>query len=399
MKQAILSDVCPEFKPLKTGYQNANDYVALDTETNGLSKTSASIIEFSAVQYHNRKPIDQIDFYVKPSDNKPLDPDITALTGITPEDLEKAEPFSAHVNEITDWLTREKVCVGQNLEFDLTMLASEYHRLGLVSPTVEYYDTLPLAHQIVPYLITPGAYKLENLKVILPDSEIKQLTNHNSLNDTKMTAAIFNYLTEDSAKATMENFNSLKSQSDPFQIVGLKLGGHSVTRYAGKVDGEPYILYQIDDIPGCVINSLVCGHWLDKHDIEALFTKGYIESDNFISQYNRPFSGHLILDDNNQLVFDFPKNYVVDTFDVQVEKRDGVSKAGRKYRMFTLYGHDIDKVVIFDDFLGHKFTAEELTDLAKGKTIKLKNLVSRNNHKFDSNVMIDLNQKKLTLVD
>ena len=398
MKLNSKSDVCPDFKPLKTGYEQTSDFVALDTETSGLSKTSASIIQFSAVEYHNRKPVDEIDFFVNPSNGKPLDPEITELTGITPADLAKAEPFSKHVNDLLDWLQR-KTLVGHNLEFDLTMLASEFHRLGLTLPKVNYYDTLTLAHQIVPYLVAPGAYKLENLKDILPESEVKELTNHNSLNDTKMTGAIFNYLTEDPAKATAENFASLQSKSDPFQIKELELGGHPVTRYAGKIDTEPYILYQIDDLQGCVINSLVCGHWLNKNDIIDLFTKGYISSDKFISQRNRLFSGHLILDEDNQLVFDFPKNYVVDNFDVQVEKRDGVSKAGRKYRMFTLYGPELDKVVIFDNFLGHEFTADELTELAKGNTISLKNLVSRNNHKFDSKVMIDSSRNELTLVD
>lgn len=384
---------CPDFKPLTTGYQDVNDYVALDTETTGLSKTSASIIQFSAVKYVNRKPVDEIDFYVKPCDNKPLDPAITELTGITTEDINNAEPFATHADEIRQWLTNN-ILVGQNLQFDLTMLASEYHRIGQDLPETKYYDTLQLAHQLVPYLTEPGAYKLENLKDILPPSDVKDLTNHNSLNDTKMTGAIFNFLTGN-PDVTKQNYDALVKKADPFQVKEFTLANRAVTRLAGKIDGEPFILYQINDLKGCVINSLVCGHWLNKNDIEHLLLNGYIESDQFISHANRPFTGKLILDENNQLVFDFPKNYLVDNFDVQIEQRDGISKFGKSYRMFTLYGHDVDKAVIFDDFMKHKFNTEELTALANGDTILLENLISKTGKKFDSKVTIDQNRLKL----
>lgn len=384
---------CPTFTPLKTGYQDVTDFVAMDTETTGLSKTSASIIQFSAVKYVNRQPVDEIDFYINPNNHKPLDPEITELTGITPEDIAKAKPFKEHFAVIDSWIHND-ILVGHNFNFDLTMLASEYHRIGKTLPTVKYYDTLQLAHQLVPYLVEPGAYKLENIKDILPESETKNLTNHNSLNDTKMTGAIFNYLTN-TPDITKKNLEILKQKSEPFQVKELEIADHSVTRYAGKIDSEPYIIYQINDIPGCVINSLVCGHWIDKNDIKQLLEKGYIANDHFLAHSGRTFAAHLILDDDNQLVFDFPKNYLVDNFDVQVEQRDGVSKYGRAYTMFTLYGHDIDKAIVFDHYLQHDFSTAELVKLANGDEVKLDDLISKNGHKFTGTVKIVDNQIKI----
>lgn len=168
------------------------DYLAMDTETTGLSPQSDYVIQFSIVQYHDHKEIDHYDCYLKPANNMAVPQVITNITGITNEDIQKAPAFNENIDEIEDWLTRG-ILVGHNLQFDLDMLQAEYQRIKHPFPSVEYYDTLLLAKKLIPNL-GYGGYKLENLKKQLPEKAIATLQSHDSLNDSRMTGALFEYL-------------------------------------------------------------------------------------------------------------------------------------------------------------------------------------------------------------
>ena len=64
--------------------------LVLDTETSGLSFTGDEIIEFSAVRLewdNGWKPVAEVDEFVRMTNDRKLDPKITALTGITDEML------------------------------------------------------------------------------------------------------------------------------------------------------------------------------------------------------------------------------------------------------------------------------------------------------------------------
>lgn len=168
------------------------DYLAMDTETTGLSPQSDYVIQFSIVQYQDHKEIDHYDCYLKPANNMAVPQVITNITGITNEDIQKAPAFNENIDEIEDWLTRG-ILVGHNLQFDLDMLQAEYQRIKHPFPNVEYYDTLLLAKKLIPNL-GYGGYKLENLKKQLPEKAIATLQSHDSLNDSRMTGALFEYL-------------------------------------------------------------------------------------------------------------------------------------------------------------------------------------------------------------
>lgn len=170
------------------------DYLAMDTETTGLSPQSDYVIQFSIVQYHDHKEIDHYDCYLKPANNMAVPQVITNITGITNDEIQKAPKFDRNVAEIEDWLTRG-ILVGHNLQFDLDMLKAEYQRINCPFPSVEYYDTLLLAKKLIPNL-GYGGYKLENLKKQLPEKAIATLKSHDSLNDSRMTGALFEYLQE-----------------------------------------------------------------------------------------------------------------------------------------------------------------------------------------------------------
>lgn len=170
------------------------DYLAMDTETTGLSPQNDYVIQFSIVQYQNHQEIDHYDCYLKPAHDITVPKVITNITGITDSDIQQAPSFQDKATEIKDWLTRG-ILVGHNLQFDLDMLKAEYNRIDHELPSVQYYDTLLLAKKLIPNL-GYGGYKLENLKKQLPDKLIAHLQSHDSLNDSRMTGALFEYLQE-----------------------------------------------------------------------------------------------------------------------------------------------------------------------------------------------------------
>lgn len=172
--------------------QDIPDYLAMDTETTGLSPQNDYVIQFSIIQYKNHQEVDHYDCYLKPANNMSVPQVITNITGITDNDIQNAPKFIDKVNQIEDWLTRG-ILVGHNLQFDLDMLMAEYKRINHDFPNVEYYDTLLLAKRLIPNL-GYGGYKLENLKKQLPDKVIATLQSHDSLNDSRMTGALFEYL-------------------------------------------------------------------------------------------------------------------------------------------------------------------------------------------------------------
>lgn len=109
-----------------------------DTETTGLVKNSLvplnsqpHIIEFfgHTVDDETGEVIEEIEFLCDPG--IPLDPVITRITGIKPEDLKGKQKFSDHAVEVSDIICSVDAWVAHNLSFDFTLLDCETKRANV----------------------------------------------------------------------------------------------------------------------------------------------------------------------------------------------------------------------------------------------------------------------------
>lgn len=181
------SDELEENLLLSTNF--SKDFTVVDVESTGLNTQLDSIIQFSAVKYRNFKEVDSLDLLISPSNGESLSELVTNITGITNEDLEGKPTFESQIPTILDFLG-DDILVGHNFNYDLAITSSELERANYEPLRVKYFDTLKLSRKHIPYL-GRGEYKLEKLKNRLPEKSLGELDSHNSLNDARITGALY----------------------------------------------------------------------------------------------------------------------------------------------------------------------------------------------------------------
>ncbi len=171
-----------------------HEFVALDIETTGLDFQSEAILEVAAVRYENGLPVDELNFYVNPQ--RAIPEYITRITGITEDDVRDAEPFSAHLDNIREFIGQSPI-VGHNVGFDLNFLEQharitkgkfkgwdrqqrEFHYFP--NPTI---DTLLLTRVFMPFLNS------FSLQALVQHFNVDSGESHRALPDARASAAIF----------------------------------------------------------------------------------------------------------------------------------------------------------------------------------------------------------------
>ena len=155
-------------------------YAVVDLETTGLSAKRDQIIEFAAIRYHLGQETARLSLLSRPS--IPLRPEITNLTGLTPEMLEDAPPLEAVFPSISDFLGNDAI-VAHNAPFDTGFLREAYAAMGVPMNNASI-DTLKLARAAFPAM--PN-YKLSTLKRELG---IHVSVAHRAMPDVEATAAL-----------------------------------------------------------------------------------------------------------------------------------------------------------------------------------------------------------------
>src|SRR5437763_10353737 len=138
------------------------------------------IIELGAIKFTRERVVDRWSATVRPRGPVPFA--ITALTGITEEEVRRAPPFAAVVPTLAAFV-RQHPIVGQSAWMDLDMLRAA--GLNLANPV---YDTFELATLLLPGL---PAY---SLRLIAERLGIAPPAEHRALADAAMTAEVFRRL-------------------------------------------------------------------------------------------------------------------------------------------------------------------------------------------------------------
>ena len=158
--------------------------IIVDTETTGLDAGSDRIVSLGAVcahgsrMYRNR----MIDSLVNPGVAIPALS--TTFHGITNEMVAGADPFP-EVWADFERMARNRVVVGHNVPFDLTIMREECGRHGRPWEQPVFVDTLRLASLLNPTL---KVYELETLSSIY---QVDLHGRHTALGDAMVTAELF----------------------------------------------------------------------------------------------------------------------------------------------------------------------------------------------------------------
>lgn len=163
--------------------------VFIDTETTGVSPdyghrvTEVGIVRVEADAVHEYQQL------LDPQ--RSISPGITALTGISQAMVSGQPLFSAEVSRILD-LMRDAVIIGHNVRFDLSFLASEFHRAGVemtqaIGADAHVLDTVRIARR----RLGRGGNSLGTLARRLG---IMPSDAHRALADAQTTRAVFDQL-------------------------------------------------------------------------------------------------------------------------------------------------------------------------------------------------------------
>lgn len=160
------------------------DYVAFDLETSGLNCETDEIIEIGALKVKGGKVAERFNQLIRPK--VPVTPQITAITGITNEMLEKAQPVEKVIPEFI-LFCRDEIMLGHNVMFDYKFTKVYAKRYG-VPFEKKGIDTLKIARKVLPDL------ESKSLGALCEHYEIVNQAAHRAYHDALATAKIYHML-------------------------------------------------------------------------------------------------------------------------------------------------------------------------------------------------------------
>lgn len=167
------------------------DFVAFDVETTGIDAVKDSIIELSAVKVKDGKIVDTFSELVRPIDKK-VSSEITALTGITDEEVKNAREIWEVFPDFAKFI-EDNVLVGYNsLAFDSHVLV----RAGRYSHIILKNKHLDVMHYSRKYLRQQGISNVVSLVKLGEMLGIENPQTHRALADAETTAKIYLKLLE-----------------------------------------------------------------------------------------------------------------------------------------------------------------------------------------------------------
>ena len=217
------------------------EYVAFDLETTGLSRTKDAITEFGAVLFRNGEPVDVFQSFADPK--RRLDPENTALTGITDEMLIGAPDIS----EVLPAFLRfcgDRPLVAHNADFDIGFVETAARRLGIdFRPT--YVDTLVLARVLMPEL------KKHKLDIVAEGLRLPEFNHHRASDDAKTCGMIYARLAERLARQGVADLAGVNEQmlagSSEIRLAGRKVHPRHILLFAKNQLGLRNLYHLISD--------------------------------------------------------------------------------------------------------------------------------------------------------
>jgi DNA polymerase-3 subunit epsilon len=157
------------------------EFIALDTETNGLSGDQCELTEVGAVLVGGGELHDRFSSLVRT--NMPLGRGIQRFTGITQKMVDEAPGLEQVLPEIHS-LLQHRVMVAHNAPFDRRVLRQAFDRIGLEWPSPPVICTAALARALMPLQTRRG------LGAVADGLGIEVFQAHRALADAETCARV-----------------------------------------------------------------------------------------------------------------------------------------------------------------------------------------------------------------
>lgn len=182
-----IEDLKLSWPSVKQLYEHAGNYIALDTETTGLSAADSEIIQIAAIRFENFRPIERFVTYCKPL--KGLNANAAKVNGITREDVDDKPTFGQVAKSLEEFLG-ESAIVGHNVRFDLKFI--EKYGVDLRAQKHKYYDTYAISKT---YARRYKGYVFENYKLgtLCAALDIYHGHQHDAEGDAMAAGMLFAY--------------------------------------------------------------------------------------------------------------------------------------------------------------------------------------------------------------
>jgi DNA polymerase-3 subunit epsilon len=177
-------------------------YAVVDIETTGNGYRGQRITEISIFVFDGKKVIEEFTSLVNPEQNIP--PFITNLTGINNAMVRTAPKFYEIAKNIEE-LTKDKIFVAHNVNFDYNILRQEFKDLGF-NFVRKKLCTVRLSRKIIPKL---KSYSLGN---ICSAEGISISDRHRAKGDAQATVALFKKLIDRDNEFIIDRFLNHRSK-------------------------------------------------------------------------------------------------------------------------------------------------------------------------------------------
>lgn len=176
--------------------------VALDLETTGLHPEQDTILEIAAIKFQGTEVIDTFETFVTPGRSVPYR--VQRLTGIKPEHLVGAPPFSSIARKLQGFLGDFPI-VGHSIPFDVSFL-----RPRGIARTNPLIDTFELATVLLPSLTSYNLGQVaQALGVTVPQDR------HRAMVDTVLAMEVFLALHQRLSSVDLALLNDLANLDAP----------------------------------------------------------------------------------------------------------------------------------------------------------------------------------------
>ncbi|MFQ6103079.1 MAG: exonuclease domain-containing protein [Candidatus Glassbacteria bacterium] len=188
-------------------------WIAFDTETTGLSPILDRVVEIGAVKFNSRgEHLGEFQILINPG--VPIPPEVSAVHGITNEEVRNAPPMEEILPGFIEFLgTTDTVLLAHNASFDAGFMGTEMERARIEKPEHMILDTLSMSRKVMRGLSS------HSLGYLAKELMIDVRGHHRALADSLIVKEIFLRLLADIGG--IERLRGLLDYTHVYRFTGL----------------------------------------------------------------------------------------------------------------------------------------------------------------------------------
>ncbi len=182
----------------------------VDIETTGTRSSYDRIIEIGILRVEDNQLVKSFQTLINPQSYLPKE--ITMLTGITEQDIERAPTFRSVKDEVME-LLRDCTFVAHNVRFDYAFLKNELLRENITYSS-KHFCTVRLSRILFPH------WQRHNLDAVIAECKIECAKRHRAFDDAKVLYEFYQQLLKNLPQEKLEEAltKTMKKPSLPINL-------------------------------------------------------------------------------------------------------------------------------------------------------------------------------------